>query len=88
MCQTKNNSANSAETRKENSDIEVEKFQGRYSFKQRMNALKDTSNVLYYGSIIVFETLAMAKKLRLHTEYWTEQGYTHIIIFKKCSETS
>ena len=71
---------------KDKSRIEVEKFLSRYSYKTRMNALEDTSNILYYGSIKVFNTLAMSKRIKINTEDLISQGFTHIIIHNLCSE--
>ena len=51
-----------------------------------MNALEDTSNILYYGSIKVFNTLAMSKRIKINTEDLISQGFTHIIIHNLCSE--
>ena len=87
MNQTENPSEDSNVKKKGNNDVEIEKFLSRYSFKNRFNALEDKSDVVYYGSIKVYETLAMSKRIRIHSDYLLEKGYTHIIIHQRCSET-
>lgn len=86
MPQTENHYENINVGNQDKSRIKIEKFLSRYAYKTRMNALEDTSNILYYGSIKVFETLAMSKRMKINTEDLTRSGYTHFIIFSVCSE--
>ena len=80
MPQTENHYENINVGNQDKSRIKVEKFLSRYAYKTRMNALEDTSKLIYYGSIKVFNTLAMSKRLKINTDELLDQGYTHIII--------